>query len=129
MLRILVDDRDPASRLDDPADLAYRGVDLHRMLERLGGVSGVKPAVLERQRGHGTGSRMDSRRYELQHLFRDVQAPDFRAGVLLLEDARKAALAAAYVEGALARQVAEVLEQQLDVIDTRIDGGRKMLFV
>ena len=51
------------------------------------------------------------------------------ARFLLLEDAREAALAAAYVQHAPAAQIAQVFADQLDVIDARIDGGGKMLLV
>ena len=51
------------------------------------------------------------------------------AGLLLLEDAREAALAAAHVQHALAAQVAQVLADELHVVDARIDGGGKVLFV
>ena len=46
-----------------------------------------------------------------------------------MKDAREAALAAADVEDAPAGQIAEVIANQLDVIDARIDGGGKVLFV
>ena len=45
------------------------------------------------------------------------------------QDTRETALAAADVQHALAGQVAKVLENQLDVIDARVDRGREVLFV
>ena len=60
----------------------------------------------------------------------EISRPQSSAcGLLLVEDAREAAFAAADVEHAFAGEIAEVLADQLDVIDPRIDGGGEMLFV
>ncbi len=66
---------------------------------------------------------------ELEHRLGEVQAPDFGGGVALGEDAGEAALAAADVEDAAARQVAEEFEDELDVVDAGIDGGGEVLLV
>src|SRR5207248_72737 len=68
MLRVLVDDRDTAAGLDDPADLADRHVDLDCVLERLGRICCVEPAILERQRRHRSGAGAHTFRDMLQHL-------------------------------------------------------------
>ena len=43
--------------------------------------------------------------------------------------ARETPLAASHVQYALAVQIAKVFENQLDVINARIDGRRKILFI
>ena len=129
MLGVLVDDRDPAAGLHHAADLAHRLFDLHGVLQRLRGIGAVEDAVVERQLRHRSGAGVNAFGNEAQHLLGDVEAPEFGLGLLLLEDAREAALAAADVEHALAAQIAQVLADQFDVIDARIDGGRKVLFV
>ena len=50
-------------------------------------------------------------------------------GSCSLKDAGEAAFAAADIEHALAAQVAEVVADQLDVVDAGIDGGGEMLLV
>ena len=45
------------------------------------------------------------------------------------EHARKAPLAASGIQNTLAAQIAEVFENQLNVIDPRIDGRWKILFI
>ena len=48
---------------------------------------------------------------------------------MLAKDAREAAFTAAHIEYALAAQVAQVFANQLDVINARIYGRRKVLVV
>jgi len=103
--------------------------DLDGVLQALGGIGAVEIAILEGQFGHGTGARVDPRRDVAQHLLADVQAPQFGLRLLLLEDARETALAAAHVQHAPAGKIAEMLLDQLDVIDAGIDGGGEMLLV
>jgi hypothetical protein len=52
-----------------------------------------------------------------------------QAGLLLFQHARESALAAAHVQHALAAQLAQMIPDQLHVVDPRIDGGREVLFV
>ncbi len=72
---------------------------------------------------------MDALRDESQHLFRDIETPQLRCRLLFVEDAREAPLAAADVQHAPPAQFAQVLADQLYVIDARIDGRREVLFV
>jgi hypothetical protein len=72
---------------------------------------------------------VDAGRDVAEHLLGDIQSPDFGRGLLLLKDAGEAALAAAHIEHPASAKVAEVLADEFDVIDARIDGGGKMLFV
>src|SRR5262249_39227157 len=60
---------------------------------------------------------------------RDVDRADGGLRVPVVEDTDKASLPAADIEDALACQVTEKIEDQLDVVDARIDGGWEMLFV
>src|ERR1022692_4956640 len=64
-----------------------------------------------------------------RYLRGDIEAPEFRARLLFLEHAREATLAAAHVQHAAAGEIAQMIADQLDVIDARIDGGGKMLLV
>ena len=52
-----------------------------------------------------------------------------RLRVLCEKHACEAALAAARIENLLAVQIAEVAQDDANVLDTRIDGRREMLFV
>src|SRR5437879_1704608 len=121
MRGILVDDRDPPARLNHAADLAHRHVDLDRVLERLGGVRRVEPAVLERQRRHRSGAGAYTFRDMLQHLLGNIESPDLGLRISLFEDARESALPAAYVERPLPGEVAQMIQQQFDVAYARID--------
>ena len=67
--------------------------------------------------------------HEAQHLLGDIQPPKFGLRLLLVEDAREAAFAAAHIEHALAAQFAQMLADQFDMINARVDGGREMLFI
>ena len=75
------------------------------------------------------GLRVNTRGNEPQHLLGDVESPDLRAGLLLLEDPREAAFSAAHIQYALPPQIAQVIADQLYVVDARIDGRGKVLLV
>ena len=64
-----------------------------------------------------------------QHRFRQIHRDDRGGRLALLDDAREASLAAADIGDALAGQIAQVFQYQLDVPDARIDGGRVMLLI
>src|ERR1035437_7036916 len=126
---VLIDNRDAPAGLYHAADFAYRLCDLHRMFQALGGVGAVEEAILEGQFGHGAGAGVNPGGDIAQHFLGDVQAPQFGARFLFLEDARETALAAAHVQHPPAGQIAQMIVDQLDVIDARIDGRRKVLLV
>ena len=129
LIGVLVDDGDPAAGLDDATNFSDRFFDFHGVLERFGGVSAVEEIVGEGELGHRSGAGMDAFGDEAEHSFRDVEAPEFGLRLLLVEDAGEAALAATYVEDALAGERAEVLADELDVVNARVDGGGEMLLI
>jgi len=47
----------------------------------------------------------------------------------ILEHAREPALPASHVQNSPAGQIAEVIENQLDVVNAGIDGGREIFLV
>lgn len=126
---VLVDDDDPAAGLDNSADFANGALDVDCMLERFRGVGEVEAVVRERKRGQGCGGSLDTLGDMAQHSGGNVDAEGFHVWVDFAEDARESALTAAGVENTTMVAVAKVAENELNVIDTRIDGGRKMLFV
>src|SRR5436190_5545179 len=72
---------------------------------------------------------MNSLRDEAQHLRGNIQTPDLGLRLHFPEHARESALAAAYVQNAASAKIPQVLADQLDMVNTRINGGRKMFFV
>jgi len=125
----LSDDYDAAAGGDDAADLGDGALDIDGVFEGFGGVSGVESAIAERQVGEGTGARLDGGRGEPEHGLGEIQPGDLGTRMALGEHAGEPALAAAGVENALPGQVAEELQDQLDVVDARVDGGGEMLLV
>src|SRR5579864_4072073 len=99
------------------------------MLERLGGVSSLARAVRERQRRHAGCAAMNPFGHVLEHGFSEIERHHRRGWMPLLHDAREASFAASDVGDALASQVSQMFEHQLDVQDARVYRGRVMLLV
>ncbi len=64
-----------------------------------------------------------------QHRFRQIHGDHMGIGPAILDDARKAPLAAADVGDAFPGCISQMFQNQLDVPDARIDGGRIMFLV
>ena len=64
-----------------------------------------------------------------QHGFGQIEPDDRRLWITLGQHAREPALAASHIQHALAVEVAEIIQDKLDVVNPRIDGGREILFV
>src|SRR5206468_3629813 len=84
---------------------------------------------LKRERRHRSGARMNACRDVLQHLLGDIESPHLRFRIALFEDAGEATLPAADIERALSGEIAQMIEQQLDVIDPRVDSAREVLLI
>ncbi len=126
---VLINNDYPAARLHNPAYFVYRPVDFHGVFQGFCGVGAIEIPVFEGKLGHGAGAGVNAGRDMAEHFRRDVQAPDFGFGFLLVEDAGEAAFAAADVEDAAAAEISQVVADELDVIDAWVDGGREMLLV
>src|ERR1051326_33346 len=83
----------------------------------------------KRKLGHRSGASMDARRHEFQHLFRDIETPNLGSWILGQHDARKSPFAAPNVKNALAGKWPEVLHDQADMINPRIDRRRKVFLI
>src|SRR5262249_5589542 len=78
---------------------------------------------------HHALPRLDLFRRVAQHLGRDIQPPNFSLRVPLLQNAPKPPLPTANIEDALAMEIPEETQQELNVINPRVDAGGKMFFV
>ena len=72
---------------------------------------------------------MNVARHKTEHLLGDVESPNLGPGVPLLDHASEAALAAAHVENAAAAELAQVFQNQGDMVDARVNGGGEILLV
>lgn len=72
---------------------------------------------------------MDTFGDEAEHGFRKVEGDDVGGGVAFEEDTVEAAFAGTDVEDAAMVEVAEGIEQKLDVVDARVDGGGEVLLI
>ena len=64
-----------------------------------------------------------------EHGESEVESDDVGVGVLIVEHAGKTAFATAGVECQFVIHVSEEARDQLDVVDTGIDGGREMFLI
>jgi len=68
-------------------------------------------------------------RHVREHRFREIERDDRGRGRAFAKNAGEASLAAANVGDALAREIAKMIEHQLDVQNARVDGRRVMLLI
>jgi hypothetical protein len=129
LLGIFVDDRDAAAALHHAAQLGDGGVDIHGVLQRFGGVGAVEALGAKGQGSHGAGAGVNTCWNMAQHCLGQIEGDDRRFRIALLENPREAAFAATHVQDALAVQIAEVFDQELNVVDAGIDGGGIMFLV
>jgi hypothetical protein len=72
---------------------------------------------------------MEIVRYYPKHRFGEVKTDDVCSWIAIFDRPGKPAFAAPNVRHALAAQIAKESQNQLDVIDPRIDPRGKMLFI
>ncbi len=129
MLRVLVDDHDLTTRLDHATQVGHRRLHVNRVLQRLGSESAIESSWPKRERGERALTAFDPFGNKMEHRRRQIEGRESRLRKAFLQNARESAFAAAGVERAAAVQIAEELDQQLNMIDPRVDGRGKILLV
>src|SRR5437762_2578356 len=79
--------------------------------------------------GHGTSAGRHGGSHKAQHGLGEVETADSCLWMPVVQHPSEPAFAATYVNHALPGEIAEVVEDQLYMIDTRVYGGWKVLLV
>ncbi len=129
MFGVLVDDDQTSPGFQHAAHLSDRDVDCDGVFQRFRGVDAIERIGGEGKVSHRAGAWGDALRHKVQHGFGEIEGDYGRLGVPVMEDSGEAAFAAAVVQNSAAGLDSEPIQNQLNVINARVNGGREVLFV
>ncbi len=129
MFGVLIDNCQFSPWTENPAHFAHSPFDIDRVLQRFGGVDAVKSSVRKRKFAHNAGNSIDPRGHRLQHPLGYIQTCKPGRRIPLQDDPGIAPLTAADIQNSVIVYRGEMPEQNLNVLDPRIDAGREVFFI